>query len=74
MNIFRENDVIRLREEVEASIITGDEIFVPKGTIGTIVLVHGNPDQPSAYEIEFFIPGQNDFALATVDVTCVSKV
>lgn len=74
MNIFRENDVVRLREEVEASIITGREFFVPKGAEGTIVLVHGNPDQPSAYEIEFFIPGQNDFALAAVDVTLVSKV
>lgn len=74
MNIFSENDVIRLREEVTARIITGGEIFIPKGPIGTIVLLHGNPDHPSAYEIEFFIPRQNDFALVTVDVTLVSKV
>ncbi|MGH8383676.1 hypothetical protein [Pseudomonas sp.] len=74
MNIFRENDVVLLREGVEAKIITGDEVFIPEGTEGTIVIVHGSADQPSAYEVEFFIPEQNDFALATVDAGLVCKV
>lgn len=74
MNIFRENDVVLLREGVEAKIITGDEVFIPEGAEGTIVIVHGSADQPSAYEVEFFIPEQNDFALATVDAGLVRKV
>ncbi|KNH47349.1 DUF4926 domain-containing protein [Pseudomonas lini] len=74
MNIFRENDVVRLRIGVEANIITGDEVFIPKGAEGTVVIVHGNADQPSAYEVEFFISEQNDFALATVDADLLCKV
>jgi hypothetical protein len=74
MNIFRENDVVLLREGVEAKIITGGGISIPEGAEGTVVIVHGSADQPSAYEVEFFIPGQNDFALATVDACLVCKV
>ncbi|MFS2094918.1 hypothetical protein ACCC96_18115 [Pseudomonas sp. Pseusp11] len=74
MNVFRENDVVCLQVGVKANIITGDEVFIPKDAEGTVVIVHGNADQPSAYEVEFFIPEQNDFALATVDAGLLCKV
>lgn len=74
MNTFHENDVVRLREEVKANIIAGAEILIPAGSEGTVVLVHGSSEEPSAYEVEFYIPGQNDFAIATVDSRLVSTV
>ncbi|MBC3414096.1 DUF4926 domain-containing protein [Pseudomonas sp. SWRI51] len=73
MNTFCENDVVTLREGVEAKIIDGDVLFMPEGTEGTIVMVYGRAEQPSAYEVEFFISKQNDFALATVDAGLLCK-
>lgn len=74
MNIFGENDIVRLLRGVEANIITGGEVFIAEGAEGTIVVVYGSTDKPSAYELEFFIPECNGFALATVDADSVCGV
>lgn len=68
MNIHRENDVIRLQESVIADVIgEGRALTVPAGTVGAVVLVHGDPESPAAYEIEFHIQEQNCYALATIE-------
>lgn len=73
MKIFVENDIVCLREAVEAEVIgEGRALFAPKGSIGTVVLVYGNPGKPLAYEVEFFILEQDCYALATVDASLVS--
>jgi hypothetical protein len=72
MNIFHENDVVRLREKISATVIDGGEILISAGAIGTIVIVYGDSNCPLAYEVEFFIPEHNDFALATVDADVVT--
>lgn len=73
MKIFGENDIVCLREVVEAEVIgEGRTLFAPEGSIGTVVLVYGNPEKPLAYEVEFFIPEQECYALATVDASLVN--
>lgn len=73
MKIFAENDIICLREAVEAEVIgEGGTLFVPEGSIGTVVLVYGDPPKPLAYEVEFFIPEQDCYVLATVDAFLVN--
>ena len=68
MKIHHENDVIRLRESVIADVIgEGRALTIPAGTAGAVVLVHGNPMDPAAYEIEFNIQEENCFALATIE-------
>ena len=68
MKTFRENDVVCLRIDISAKVIGQIHIvLVPKGTMGTVVLVHGDPQSPVAYEVEFFISDQNYYVLATVD-------
>lgn len=74
MNIFHENDAVRLCKDVMANVITGGEVFIPRGGEGTVVFVHGDADQPSAYEVEFYIPEQKDFAIATVEQSAVAKI
>ena len=68
MKIHHENDVIHLRESVTADVI-GEEraLSVPAGATGSVVLVHGDPMNPAAYEIEFYIQEQNCYALATIE-------
>ena len=68
MNIHHKNDVIRLRESVIADVIgEGRALNIPAGTEGVVVLVHGDPENPAAYEIEFHIQEQNCYALATIE-------
>lgn len=74
MTIFNENDVIYLHKSIRANIIGGGELLMSIGALGTIVIVHNNGALPLAYEVEFFIPEQNDFALATVEASLVSKI
>jgi hypothetical protein len=74
MSVFHENDVVRLLKAVKADIIWGGEVSLPEGTIGTIVIIHGDYVNPAAFEVEFFIPEHNDFALATVCVGAVSEI
>ena len=67
MKKYNENDVIRIRELVIADVIgEGRALTIPAGTTGTVVLVHGSPMSPAAYEIEFYIQEQNCYALATI--------
>ncbi|MDR3086583.1 MAG: hypothetical protein LBU45_01305 [Azoarcus sp.] len=75
MKIFSENDVICLQGVTEVHVIGKECTFiVPKGSTGTVVLVHEYPNEPLAYEVEFFIPEQNCHALATVDVSLADVV
>ncbi|MCZ2498760.1 DUF4926 domain-containing protein [Xylophilus sp. Kf1] len=68
MKINHENDVIRLRESVMADVIgEGRALTIPAGTKGAVVLVHGDPENPAAYEIEFYMKEQNCYALATIE-------
>lgn len=68
MMVHHENDVICLREPVSADVIgEGRSLVIPAGAIGAIVLVHGNPTQPLAYEVEFYIQDQDCYALATIE-------
>lgn len=64
MNVFFENDVVRLQKSVKADVIGGDEVFISEGTVGIVVVVYGGYDYPKAYEVEFFILEHNKFALA----------
>jgi hypothetical protein len=68
MTVHNENDVIHLREPVNADVI-GEKrsLLIPSGTAGAIVLVHGDSLQPLAYEVEFYISDQDCYALATIE-------
>jgi hypothetical protein len=68
MKIFKENDSISLTKPLSGEVI-GErrEIILPIGTVATVVLVHGDPDQPKAYEIEAHVPEQDSYVLATVE-------
>ena len=68
MTTYQENDLIHLREPVSADVI-GERrsLVIPSGTSGSIVLVHGDPTQPLAYEVEFYVPDQDCYALATIE-------
>lgn len=64
----RENDIIRLRQTVEADVIgQRKKITIPAHSEGVVVFVHGDPDQPTAYEVEFYVASQNVYALATLE-------
>ncbi len=68
MKTHHENEVILLRESVIADVIGEDRaLTIPAGTAGAVVLVHGDPTNPAAYEIEFHIQEQNCYALATIE-------
>lgn len=69
MKIFKENECLTLTKSINAQIIgEGSELTLAVGTIATVVLVHGDPDRPSAYEIEAYIAEQDCYALATIAV------
>ena len=68
MKQYHENEMIRLRESVIANVIGEHRsLSVPAGTEGSIVLVHGIPESPAAYEVEFYIQEQDCYALATIE-------
>lgn len=64
---FIENDVVRLRRAVIACVIGGGSREIASGVDGTVVLVYGNTEEPTAYEIEFYVPELDVYAIATVD-------
>lgn len=73
MKIYCENDVIRLQELVLADVVgEGRALTMPVGAIGTVVLVHGDPMKPAAYEVEFYIQVQNCYALATIEAVKIA--
>lgn len=67
MHAFKESDSARLRIPVEAEVI-GErrKVSLPAGTPVAVVLVHGAPESPDAYELEAYIVEQNCYALVTV--------
>lgn len=68
MKVFHDNDVVRLRESVTADVIgEGRAVTIPAGATGAVVLVHGDPMTPAAYEIEFYVQEQNCYALAAIE-------
>lgn len=75
MIAHHENDVVHLQEAIRADVI-GEyrSINIDAGTIGTIVLVHGEPMVPLAYEVEFYIQDQACYALATIDAEKLAHV
>jgi hypothetical protein len=72
MKIYKENDVILLSQSAAADVV-GEQrtLAIPAMTEGTVVLVHGDPAQPAAYEIEFYIQEQDCYALATIDARLI---
>jgi hypothetical protein len=72
MKIYNENDVIRLKEPITADVV-GERrsLVISSGTAGTVVLVHGDPNQPAAYEIEFYIEEEDCYALATLEAKLI---
>lgn len=68
MKIFKENDSTLLTRPIVGEVI-GErrEITLQIGTLVTVVLVHGDPDQPKAYEIESYIQEQDCYVLATIE-------
>ncbi len=69
MKILKENDCFSLTKPISGEAI-GErrEIVLPIGTIVTVVLVHGDPTQPIAYEIEAYVSEQDCYVLATIEV------
>ena len=64
--VFREIDVVKTTEAVEARVLGEDEIVsIPAGSVGTVVLVHKMGSRVEAYEVEFCLPGIES-ALATI--------
>jgi hypothetical protein len=67
VNPLREHESVTLAAPVEVlNIFTLEKIIMEKGETGTVVLVHGDPESPLAYEIEFYDPDRNIGAVATV--------
>ncbi|MGO6693844.1 hypothetical protein ACCS54_23060 [Rhizobium johnstonii] len=70
MSTMKENDVFALPREVNAVVIgEHTDIVLPAGTVVTVVVVFGDPDSPTAYEVEAFLPDSSNYALATVEAT-----
>jgi len=68
MKVPHDSDVICLREAVTADVIgEGRTLTIPAGAKGVVVLVYGDPMNPAAYEIEFYVQEQNCYALATIE-------
>jgi hypothetical protein len=70
MRILKENDSFTLTKPIEGDVI-GEcrKVVLPTGGIATVVLVHGDPNQPTAYEIEAYVLEQDCYVLATVEAT-----
>ncbi|RQR43491.1 hypothetical protein DIE20_11550 [Burkholderia sp. Bp9131] len=69
---MKENDVFALAKPIDASVIgTGDIVELPIGTVVSVVLVFGDPNAPTAYEVEAFLEGSDTYVLATVEASDV---
>ena len=65
---MRENDTFALTKPVEATVIGARRtVILPAGTVVTVVLVFGDPNDPAAYEVEACLPADDVYALATVE-------
>ena len=73
MNVMRENEIFVLPKSIEAKVIGEHKSLVLEtGTVVTVVLVYGDPNTPTAYEVEAFLPVDNVYALATIEATDIS--
>lgn len=65
---LQEHDRIALSKPTSGEVIgQSRKLVLPMGTIATVVLVHGDPIQPKAYEVEAYVPEQDCYVLATVE-------
>jgi hypothetical protein len=70
MKIFKEGCVFNLAQPVSGEVIGEQrQVFLPSSTSVTVVLVHGNTNQPVAYEVEAYLVEQDCYVLATIEAT-----
>lgn len=68
-NTLHENDLVALSKAANAEVIgQSRKVMLPAGTVATVVAVYGDPDHPSAYEVEAYLEVEDRYALATIDV------
>ena len=69
MSVMKENDTFVLSKTTEATVI-GERrmVLLPAGTQVTVVVVFGDSNAPVAYEVEAYLPRENLYATATVEV------
>ena len=64
MTIIQEYDTVELAVSLRGkNMFNHDEVMIEAGERGVGVLIYGNPAKASAYEVEFYYPEQNIFAL-----------
>lgn len=69
MTNFKESDSVRLRASAEGDVIGQQRsVLLPAGALAAVVLVHGDPQSPEAYELESYVSEQDCYVLATVPV------
>lgn len=69
MSEIKEFDAVVTKRPVSASVISGEvrrDVMVPPGTRGVAVHVHGPSTQPEAFEVEFYFPDTDVYALASI--------
>jgi hypothetical protein len=68
MKTYRENDYFRLEDALEGDVIGERRKFLlPAGTTVTVLLVHGEPENPVAYELEAYIKELDIYVIATIE-------
>jgi hypothetical protein len=68
MKTLRENDYFKLEDALEGDVIgEGRKFLLPAGTTVAVVLVHGDPENPVAYELEAYIKELDIYVLATIE-------
>lgn len=66
--MYKEGDVVKLRNGIKGNALDDNrEIFLQAGTTVTVVLIHGNPNVPDAYEVEAYLEDIDCYVLATVE-------
>jgi hypothetical protein len=67
--MYKDGDKIVLTKSISADVI-GEQrkLDLPAGTIASVVVVYGDPNQPVAYEVEAYVEEHDCYVLATVDV------
>jgi hypothetical protein len=65
---YHVNDKVRLRGPIARAKIIGSRssVDIDRGSIGTIVSARGDPMNPRAYDVKFYIKDQNCYAVATI--------
>lgn len=65
---MKENDTFRLLKPTSATVV-GEQrtVIIPAGSEVTVVLILGDPNSPSAYEVKAYIAGEDAYGLATIE-------